>query len=113
MLELDGKTVIARAIVGAQERNVWRSVGQRKAGDEFVAAILMDALLVFVGKAETPVLEQAGRKIVFDPCAGLQSVRRLIARIDERALTAVDTTAKTGWIGKVIGNTGRDGLIDG
>jgi len=112
MLELDGKTVVTGTVVGAEKGNVWRVGGQRKAGDEFVAAILVNALLVFIGKAEAPVLEHAGRKIVFDGGAGLQSVRRMVTRIDERALAAVGATGKAGRIGRLIRNARRYGLVD-
>src|SRR6516162_7544534 len=113
MLELHGKTVVTGTVVGAEKGNVWGVGGQRKPGDEFVAAILVNALLVFIGKAEAPVLEHAGRKVVFDGGAGLQSVRRVVTRIDERALAAVGATGETGSIGKIIRDARCNGLVDG
>src|SRR5882762_2891960 len=62
MLQLHRKTVVAGAIVGAEERNIWRGSWQRKTGDEFVAAVLMNALLVFVGCGDPPIL----REIMFE-----------------------------------------------
>jgi len=49
MLELDGEAIVAGAIVSTEKRNVWRVGGKRKSGNKFVAAVLMNALLVFVG----------------------------------------------------------------
>src|SRR6266700_4584255 len=112
MLELNGNTVVAGAIVRAEERNVWRSVGKRKAGDEFVAAILMDALLVFVGQADAPVFCPAVGKVVFDGGARLERVRRVVARIDEGALAAVCAAGKTRWIRQIVDSARCDRLID-
>src|SRR5258708_4175195 len=113
MLQLRRKTVVAGTIVGAEERNIWRGGWQRKTGDEFVAAILMDTLLVFVGEAEAPVLSPAVGEVVFEGGAGLQRVRRAVIGIDERALTAVCAAGQARGIGGIVGNAGGDGLIDG
>src|SRR5260221_3151221 len=113
VLQLHGETVVAGAIVGAEERNIWRGSWQRKAGDEFVAAILMDALLVFVGEAEAPVLSPAVGEVVFKGGAGLQRVRSAVIGIDERALAAVCAAGEARGIGGIVGGTGGDGLIDG
>src|SRR5260221_6795610 len=113
VLQLHRETVVAGAIVGAEERNIWRGSWQRKTGDEFVAAILMDALLVFVGEAEAPVLSPAVGEVVFKGGAGLQRVRSAVIGIDERALTAVCAAGQARGIGGIVGDAGRDGLIDG
>jgi len=100
MLELDRETVVAGAIVGAEQRDVWRVVRQGKAGDELVAAILMDALLVLVGEAEAPSFGE----VLFERGASLQRVRRAVVRIDERALAAVGAARKTCRIAEVVGD---------
>src|SRR5258708_37068349 len=82
-------------MIGAERRNVWRRNGKRKAGDEFVAAILVDALLVFIGDAQAPILSE----IVFVVGAGLQRIRRVVIGIEERALTAVCAAGAARGIG--------------
>src|SRR6266480_1097224 len=89
MLKLNGETVVTGAIVGTEKGNIGCGIGQRKPGDEFVAAILMNALLVFVGEADAPIFGPASRKVMFGGSAGLERVRRVVARIDEGALAAV------------------------
>src|SRR5882762_1668522 len=64
MLQLHRKIVVAGAIVGTEERNIWRGSWQRKTGDEFVAAILVDTLLVFIGCGDSPILRQIFRSSV-------------------------------------------------
>src|SRR5258708_14488692 len=112
VLELDGETVVAGAIVGAEERNIWCGRWQRKTGDEFVPAILMDTLLVFVAEAEAPVLGPAVGEGVFEGGAGLERVRGAVIGIDERAQTAVCAAGKASGIGGSVGDAGGDGLID-
>src|SRR5882762_1753752 len=109
VLQLHRETVVAGAIVGTEERNIWRGSWQRKTGDEFVAAILVDTLLVFIGCGDSPIL----REIMFESGAGLQRVRRVVIGIDERALTAVCAAGQARGIGGIVGDAGRDGLIDG
>src|SRR5258708_2715196 len=113
MLQLRRKTVVAGTIVGAEERNIWRGGWQRKTGDEFVAAILMDTLLVFVGEAEAPVLSPAVGEVVFEGGAGLERVRGAVIGIDECALAAVCAAGEARGIGGIVEGAGGDGLIDG
>src|SRR5258708_1495122 len=113
MLQLRRKTVVAGTIVGAEERNIWCGRWQRKTGDEFVGAILMDTLLVFVAEAEAPVLGPAVGEVVFEGGAGLERVRGAVIGIDERAQTAVCAAGKARGIGGIVGDAGGDGLIDG
>src|SRR5258708_8722592 len=113
VLQLHRETVVAGAIVGAEERNIWRGSWQRKTGDEFVAAILMDALLVFVGEAEAPVLSPAVGEVVFEGGAGLERVRGAVIGIDECALAAVCAAGEAGGVGGTGDDGGGGGLTDG
>jgi len=112
VLELNGEAVVAGAIVGAEEGDVGRSGGQGESGNKFVAAILMDALLMFIGEAEAPLFGQAVSEVVFVGGAGLQCVRRVVVGIDERALASVCAAGEARGICWIVGDAGRDGLID-
>src|SRR5258706_10341747 len=112
MLELDGEAVVAGAIVGAKQRDVWRVSGQGESGNKFVAAILMDALLVLVGEADTPISCPTMCEVVFVGGAGLQGIRGVVVGIDERALAAVSAAGETGVICWIVCDAGRDGLIE-
>src|SRR5438045_5848015 len=112
MLELDSESVVAGAIVGAEERNIGRVGGKRKTGNKFVAAVLVDGLLMFIGDAEAPSFGPAGGEIVFEGGAGLKCVRRAVIGIDERALASVGAAGKTGGICQIVRDARIDGLID-
>src|SRR5437762_13808117 len=98
MLELDSESVVAGAIVGAEERNIGRVGGKRKTGNKFVAAVLVDALLRFIGDAEAASFGPAGGEIGCEGGAGRKSVRRAVTGIGERALASGGAAGKTGRI---------------
>ena len=116
-MKLDGETVIAGAIVGTEERNVGRVEWKRKPGNKFVAAILMNTVLMFVGGADAPVFCPTlfcpiQGKIVFYGGACLQCVRGVVIGIDESALAAIAAVRETGRISKIVDDARSDGLID-
>ena len=76
MLELNRETVVAGAIVGTEKGKCLASRRAGKIRNKFVAAILMDALLVFVGAVRRQFLP-SHREVVFEGGAGLQRVGRV------------------------------------
>src|SRR5712692_10630623 len=82
VLHHEGNAVVPRAIIGAEQRDVRRRLGQCRAAYVFIAPVLVDALLMFVVHVDAPDVAQRA----LDADAGLERVWRVIVGIDHGAL---------------------------
>src|SRR6266852_7686364 len=82
VLHHEGNAVVPRAIIGAEQRDVRRRLGQRRAADVFIAPVLVDALVMFVVHVDAPGVAQR----VLDVDARLERVWSVIVGIDHDAL---------------------------
>ena len=105
-LQADGQPVVARAIVGAKYGEI-RDIGllrgnvackerreKRVSGLILVARVAVNACLMRPIGAQHPV----GIESVLRARGGMQSVGRLVSRIDQRARPAVRRTRNASWI---------------
>ena len=89
MRDAKRSSIVTRAVIGAENRNVGGSARQRTVGHEhriighvFITPVLMHSLVMFVVEIQPPGFAQG----VLDTRAGLQVIGRVVMRVDDRPL---------------------------